>query len=377
VQFHLVKDKQKQEKVRYVQYAPDGKTKLGLQIEYQNGNSAWVKFRTSGSAAGTIESVQFKYPLQDGQKSRQVARELGLDTDGRTYLFDRAYRQNGVLSYSAERKADKYEAFEYFDNGSSKQRHQVFIKLYGQWKLDSDEIFRVNGDLDQSVARRDDGSVITKKFSDDNKVVWRSVENSWGSGRLTDYYESDGFTTAKRVEQTGYDVTISQFKSGQIAQVIRFASGFNYLYVSVYDSAGRLRLRQFFVARTYGDVRTNGQIDLLKYRLDSIEYYNDTGSQTEEVSFFRNTNVPAAIRLPDTAYKGTSWYKPYALKTFRPDGTLSEVTTYDDANKVLTKEEHTAAENIHETIDANDLTILQFEQPPNTLQFRMPTTRYL
>lgn len=130
VEFHQPADKDAAESDRIVHYASDHKTKIGADIFYKNGNTGSIVYRTYGDAAGTIETAVVKYPLQEGQKTPQVARELHLDLDGRTLLKDRVYTDTGVLKYSGDRVgADAYETSEYRTEGPDAGKGLKSIKF--------------------------------------------------------------------------------------------------------------------------------------------------------------------------------------------------------------------------------------------------------
>ena len=367
LEFH--QSKNNKEKVREVKYLPDGITKESAKVTYETGNTGFITYRTAGDGKGTIEKVKVTYPTVAGKPER-VARELELDVDGKTYLSDRVLREDGVLQYTGNRTAnDKYETFDYRDDGKSIQRHQVFLRLFSTWRLDVEEAYRLDNTVERSVSRRDDGTVITKQFSDKSKLEYRSVANAWGTSTETEYYDADGQTVNKKIELSTYDVTVTTYSNGNMAEARRFYSNYDYMTLTVYDAAGNKQRRQSYRAKRWGDIRTNGKIDGSKYSLSEVEYWDGNGFELRDIDFRSDgiTPVDIVLRDPKDATNG-SWYYPRTVKQFRQDGTLESVTVYDGRANVTKTETHTAAENIREQLDPADLAQRPIEEPPELMR---------
>lgn len=361
VEFHQSKNPEREEKFRIVQYAPDKVTRTGLHIEYKNRNSADIVFRTTGPAKGTIESVTVKYPAKEGSTNRALARQLLLDVDGKTYLNDKVWREDGVMQYAAERVSEvKFVASEFRADGVTVQRKQEFLRVYGTWKLDLEERYRPDMSVETSVRRLDDGSVVTKKFTDDNKIASRAVLDRYESELNTEFY-AEG-QVVKRVNQTSYDVTVTLYKNGKTTEERRFYGSYNYMVVSLYDDNGKLRYKQNWSPKNYGDIRTNGVVDPTKFKLSNLDYFEDASFPVKSITFYGDGATPEVIRTHDP--KTGSWYYPSVVKRFRTDGTLSEVSETDGGGRTIKKETHTADENIRETIDPADVQMRPFDNPP-------------
>ena len=371
IEFHQAKDPAREEKIRVVQYAPDHVTKTGLRIEYKNNNTGEIVFRTTGPAAGKIESVTIRYPAKDGQTVGTVARQLRLDLDGRTYLDDKVWRQDGLLQYSAARVSDtKYVASDFREDGTTLQRKQEFVRIYSAWKLDLEERYRPDMTVESSVKRLDDGTVVTKKFADDNKIAVRSVLNRYESELLTEFYAADGTTLTKKTSQTSYDVTVTLYKDGKTTAETRFYNGFSNIAATFYDETGKRLYTQKWEAKLTGDVRMDGKIDPAKYKLTAIEYFDDWKT-IKYVSFYADGKTPDSIRTHDA--KASTWYYPVTVKKFRTDGTLSEVTESDGGGRVVKRETHTADENIREPIAPGETAMRPFENPPEMQKRSTPS----
>jgi hypothetical protein len=367
IEFHQG-NKDLKELVRMVQYAPDGKTPISAQIEYEAGKTGFVTYRTTGDAAGTISQVKIVYPPVAGKKDRQTARELALDLDGKTYLNDRVFRADGLLQYRGDRLAnDRYETFDYQDDGVAIHRHQIFVRLYARWKVNLEELFRSDNTVDKSIVRMDDGSLVTTKFAEGSKPEWRSIRYSWSSSVETQYFEADGQTVNKKIAISNYDVVITNFVAGVKSEARRFYGNYNYMSYSVYDAAGQISRRQSWIAKTDNDTRTAGKIDPDKYRLTEVETYDAKGVNLRDVEFYPDGKTPKLITEHDPTQPKIGWFTPATIKTFRPDGTLSNLTVYDGQDHTTKKEDHTADENIRETVDPSDMAQHPFEEPPDIM----------
>jgi hypothetical protein len=369
-------DEYKEKCCRHYIMAADGISHIGATVDYENGNTGYEKFRWSRNGVDNIESVTIKYPLKEGDREAQVARELQLDLDGHTFLKDRRYSPTGVVTTVGDRKGEnKYTQVDYTDDGMNVKRHQDFLLVTtddfsgkkAKWVTDLDEQYDVNHNLDSWTQRRDDGAMVIKKFAS-GKLVTRSMESKDHDQKVTEYYDVDGTTVVKKVEQRYYYVTITTLKNGVPVVDWKF-SDYN-LVVNIYDEQGHPHLRQTWEPRSWGDAKTDGKYDQSKLKLEKLDYLDATGEELKTITFQEDGVNPDEIRIRDPQFAGK--YNPSTVKKFRADGTLSDITEYNDSGDKVKTESHTVDEKIHETIDPSDVAPRPFDQPPEP----MPTPKF-
>jgi hypothetical protein len=400
------------EKLRIVQLAPDGITKTGAIIQYVDGRTALVHYRTEGAHKGTMSDAQEFFavpepkvegndaekkpvelkPLESTLAGRKLRRDMQFDVDGHTFLKDTVYDENGTLVHAGKLTAPTiYDAFDFVDvqspaalkvdignNSASRAvlRHVEYTLTKDKkpkWVLAVDETYFPDG-VHQTVGTLDDGdgSFVTLTYTHESVLVSKATKNQWGSELATEFYETDGKTLKQKVTQTVYSVILEHYASGVITDRRMFSSNNRAMEITFFV-AGKERIKQTWSLPSDAKVNDDGTVDGSKYVLDRLQLTNPDGS-VKVIELADDHKTPKTITILPKESAGSSvfsFWVAHTTKTFRADGTLEKVEVYKAGGKIVSTKTYTAAQNVREPIPQKYLQAPPFEQPPKTL----PPTR--
>jgi hypothetical protein len=235
------------------------------------------------------------------------------------------------------------------------------------WKKEFEETYRPDSTLETRLTSLSGGGVETLRFSTSGVKVSKAVQTTWEL--TTEYYEDDGRTVAKATEQTSYKVDVFTYKQGVMRERLEFWSQFQMFDDTTYDDQGHQQMMWSWRAISVDDLRTDGKIDPNKYKLISLEYAGKNGMDVKTIQFQDDGVNPKVVRVRPSPFQTTQY--PLTVREFDATGALTTETVIDGDGK-STVTQHTAAENIRETIDPADVAKRQFDSPP---QMFTPTWR--
>ncbi|MGH9548011.1 MAG: hypothetical protein ACRD3W_01500, partial [Terriglobales bacterium] len=323
------------ERIRYVTFDADGVTKLSAQVEYIDGTTAMIAYRTNG----TIKDVTVTYPLPkdaaDGTK-RQVARLIQMAADGRTYASDRQFRLDGTLAHAGTATGPGlYDAFDYQADGKVVFQHQEFaLQSDKKWLVVSAETFRQDGSHLTTGARDKDLNMVTTTLDVDGSVLSKATMTKDSTELKTEYYWPGTATLRSKTDQTAFGVTVEQYsEKGVIKERRIFLSNFISMSVTVFNNKGVPVFEQDWLAtdmkvKDATDPKTTGRT----YRLSQVKELRPDGNAQVAIGLWDDGKTPATRKFFNPG--STNLYTNFTQRSYREDGTLEKVSVEKDYKTV-------------------------------------------
>lgn len=227
------------EYMRTYRYAADGMTKENALVDFRDGSTGYINYRPDG----TVSTFGSYYPAADSAVATPRL-QAEYDTDGRSFLFERRYREDGSIIREGRRQADgSYLIRDYFEGGSRLSGEEVYAR---DAKLIRLTHWFDDGTVKKSVSADKSGAVTTEEFyPGGSRQYYHRVRND--SDEVWEYYREDGKTLVQRfkmvevsaMRSVSYHVLAQYFKpDGSISQEREFHR--SSMIVRFFDEDGKL-----------------------------------------------------------------------------------------------------------------------------------------
>lgn len=364
---------------RHVIYSKDGVTKERAVVQYRDGQSAEIDYRTEGEGVGNIKHARVFYPRKNATDPQKLQREIEIAVDGRTFTSDTMYFQSGLLKRKALMVGELYESRDYREDGVTVAKFTQFTHEDDGWKVSLFNEFYPDSSLLRETRRLDDGSTETREYSPEHVLTKLVTLDRWKSEQVTTVYEKDGVTIASRTDESYSSTVVETYKDGFITESRELQYGFmqNAPYrmdLTVYGVKGVPLYRQRFVLTDEAQTivqdpkATLPRVDESVFRLESVDILSpDANLKGEALKTFTigpDGKTPVSVSIPDNP----GWYYPRTEKTFHPDGSVNTVRHYKYGGAVDKSEVHTPQENVREPLDPQALKARPFVAPPRSLR---------
>ncbi|HEY9775739.1 MAG TPA: hypothetical protein V6C81_18385 [Planktothrix sp.] len=410
-QLRRAKGENQKEKLRILQLAPDGITKSAAIIQYIDGTTALVHYRTQGPNTGTMSDAKlyFALPQETDQNpadkqdkplvsldttiaGRKLARDMEFDVDGHTFTKDVQYDDQGNVTHVGRMTSPVlYDAFDFVAVESptalkldivpgtlnrAVSKHQEYtLAIAGKrktWSLGVEETFFPDGvHKSQGAIDDTDGSFTTTNFTHDRAVESKTIRNRYNTSFETDLFQADGKTLKQKLLQTTYAVTVENYDSkGVILERNAWAYN-NRLMTLTYFQKGQEAFTQFWQRPVDSLTKPDDPIDRSKYALQKIQIKEAKTVREIDLADDQKTIKNEMIMAADA---NQGFWAAHTSKSFRDNGTLEQVQVYQAGGKLVSTKKYTAEQNVREPLNAKYVQMRQFEQPPKALpqQARQP-----
>lgn len=227
------------EYMRTYRYAADGVTKENALVDFRDGSTGYINYRPDGS----VSTFGSYYPAADSAVATPKL-QAEYDTDGRSFLFERRYREDGSIIREGRRQADgSYLIRDYFEGGNRLAGEEVYAR---DAKLIRLTHWFDDGTVKKSVSADKSGAVTTEEFYPGGaRQYYHRVRND--SDEVWEYYREDGKTLVQRfkmvevsaMRSVSYHVLAQYFKpDGSISQEREFHR--SSMLVRFFDEDGKL-----------------------------------------------------------------------------------------------------------------------------------------
>ena len=282
-------------------------------------------------ADGTVERATTDGPPDaNGMRIRKRLAEIA--ADGRTYLYDVEFFDDGSKSKETKFEGDKLLRSYFHPNGIAR-RVQIIVAEKKGWRLTQEDLYRPDSSLVESVRRGENDAWERKLYNEQNVLVSSTAMGAYGTRYTEVEYYPDGVTKRRMVEQNGQGTKLTTYRANGSRDQERVFSGpvsGSNLVVYAYDSHDRPTFQQWW------------SYDAKGYYMWQLKTFRENGSMATSVYFERNSKGATEI-----VFKGDGAYQSdYTRRKFRnEDGTL--FAEEDEVqNKVVATREFSPARNI-------------------------------
>lgn len=337
--------------VRVVNRSDNGQRIKNILTEFRNGVTEWKFFRENE----TLELIVQHYPVGENtpeNSKRRLRMTLVYDEDGKTLLYERAYREDGTAAVFGSRRADgNFRRENFFPDGKIPATIEIIDK---SGLVLIEQIFKTDGMIDQVVRRDKRGNTVTEDYRENGtlETVTSRPRSNHGPVERTFFSES-GLEVVLFVRFNSSSVHVRYYQNGEVVEERDvFRTGF--VNVSTKDKKGNLLVRRYS-----GKPGSPNWADTRDLQLKGLQEHNGDGKLIREIKFHEDGRTPKEIRYPDTS---NTIYKSL-YKYFREDGTLEKEEYKESYNETRDEKEYTPEDNIREEIPEEYFDLPEREAP--------------
>lgn len=291
------------------EFYPGTSTPKKSTIHFKSGEIGYDYHR----ADGTLERREIFYPA-DEAGFRQLKLEASIATDGKTYVKDAGYHEDGSEARLGIRGPDGSYAVTLFFAGPGKRVEREWLED-GKGKLVMQRVYFADGLLAEE-ARWNNSAFEVTGYSPEGKRILTRVMLSY-SDRLIEYYP-DGETVKHDFHMESYRTTaVYHDEDGVITQKRTFVS---YQMTAIIYKDGVPAYKQVWSLRTGKDAKPG----VNEYDLSGLALLDAEGKETWTAHITLKTGKPWFINY------GFDRSDPEALETIRvfyDDGCLKRIRT--------------------------------------------------
>lgn len=231
---------EREEEVRFVDYAEDGFTPVSARVEFRNGNTAYATYHANGKVK---EWREFFPASADGTRQLRLHALLSPDEH---YKSDELYRADGSLERRGrEVNREYYDAAWFFEDGKTVSRHKQ-IKLNAAKTVTFEEQFRPNGTLLMQKRLFPDSKLIMTTFAENGlkSTRWTTNANYRYMATFEQFYP-DGVKVRIKAEYTSMMISAEYLREDGSVEQARLVNRFyRSLEVSLADKNNQITRKQ-------------------------------------------------------------------------------------------------------------------------------------
>ena len=346
---------------RVVSYFPDGITRKHGIADHTDGRQSQYWYREDGTLR---EAITFSPESDSG---RSILRRATIDTDGKTFLTDEEFYDNGFPLRSLKlTDSQTSEEKLFFEAESGKLQTVTTITRDNEentWQLLHRLVYRIDGTRQEETYVQDKVST-TSHFNEEEVLAQVQVQERWNY-KETDYRIEDGSVAREVVQDSSSTEVFFRRNDGSLEEMWGFygpvtSTG---MHVYHYDTAGKQLFHQWW-SYLQGE-----------HVLQSISVYDEETGKSARRSIYLEVFDGEDKNIGDITgeiiYHSENGKKgPHTVRVYYPGGNLRTETLYSGGSDIVSKAEFSVEENKRpDDLDARWLTRREFEEIQQVIEY--------
>ncbi len=341
------------ETLRNVEFYPDNITPRSAVAFNNDGTTSNYNYRPDG----TLETAKTIRTTEDGTEI--VIRSATFLTDGKTYVHDVAYFEDGVRIAKETRLIDAATQHrQYFHPNGAVRSDQTIVydsKSYSKkgWKLSTESVYRLDATLLSTYRLLENDGSERYNYSEKGLVSSYKKLSQWASNYEEGEFQADGKTPIRVMTQDHTKTEVTTYRlDGTVAEKRTWYGALTSAMMSVteYDTRGiRILNRNYMSAAE-------------KFRLYTITTFDAAGIDER-----RNIYMEVGGAINETVYNGDG--SKWTRRLFGVNGLLYKEFDMEAGKGQVATRDYTEADNIRVDIPAEWLVMSKFETPQQIIPY--------
>lgn len=314
-------------------YVTDDDKKVVEEVEYKNGVTTYVFYRTDQTAEKILEfyppdDPDPDHPSVQTQVERRMKSEVFLAADGKSYLRHTAFTLDGSVVRRGLRNPDGSYITHYLRAGTGSVEVEV---LYDKdQNLQYETAYHENGVIKSRKERRSSYEIVTITYRDDGSKLLELTDSYYS--RSGTFFKEDGVTPAVKFNETSYGSVTFEYldAEGKLAHSVEYESDGDRTY-TVFTGGDKASYRQRW-KYVSGDKRCDANST---YRLLEVEEFHKVPqygrynwNDVTDVELQEDGVTPKTITVKEKGDRRL-------VVDYHPDGSVSRLVEFDAQGKEL------------------------------------------